>query len=330
VATTRAMKRTMIVAVGGLAAAAAWIANSQQTTNGTTAVLQTDGPLIARGYTDAPAGTVLIASNPNGGVVLKEVRIKEGQMVKRGEVIAVMSSYDAADISVKIAENNLRKTENVRDFSLKGTGPGYVKLEEDALKSAIENDRLATMLRSRSGRPLAEKELEVWVAEQNLKNQRAALELSQRRLEIDLERVAVDIAKMEAAVDHAAVAREEALVRSPIDGVVTQINVRKGEMAVGAGIAKVVDMRQLRVFATVDELHLPRLKLGAPVEITFRGSPIVYKGKIAIAPMAVKREKRSEADFGVASVRQIEVEIEAADGVTFPEMLGREARVTFL
>ncbi len=35
--------------------------------------------------------------------------------------------------------------------------------------------------------------------------------------------------------------------------------------------------------------------------------------------MSVKREKRSEADLGVANVRQIEVEIQADDGVAFPE-----------
>ena len=56
--------------------------------------------------------------------------------------------------------------------------------------------------------------------------------------------------------------RETALVRSPIDGIVTQINSRQGEMATGQGIAKVVDMKQLRVFATLDELHLPRLTVG--------------------------------------------------------------------
>ena len=140
----------------------------------------------------------------------------------------------------------------------------------------------------------------------------------------------MDIVRLKAALDQAIRIREEALVRSPIDGVVTQINSRQGEMASGVGIAKVVDMKQLRVFATVDELHLPRLKVGAPVEVTFRGSPTVYKGKIAIDPMTVKREKRSEADLGVASVRQIEVEIQADDGVIFPEILGREARVTFL
>ena len=325
------MKRIMTgtVAVVAVAVAAAWIAHSQQAANGTTA-LQTSGPLIARGYTEAPAGTVLIANDPNGGSVLKELRIKEGQTVKRDEIIAVMANYPAAEVGVKIAENNLLKAERIRETILKGTRVVDIKLEEDALKSAIESDRLSTMLRNRSGKPTEEKELEIWLAEQNLKNQRANLELSKRRLNIDLEQNAVDIVRLKAALDQAIRIREEALVRSPIDGVVTQINSRQGEMASGAGIAKVVDMKQLRVFATVDELHLPRLKVGTPVEVTFRGSPTVYKGKIAIDPMTVKREKRSEADLGVASVRQIEVEIQADDGVAFPEILGREARVTFL
>ena len=320
---------TGTVAVVGIAVVAAWIAHSQQSANGTSA-LQSNGPLIARGYTEAPAGTVMIANDPNGGMVLKELRIKEGQNVKRDEIIAVMGNYSAAEVAVKIAENNLLKTERLRDKILKGTRVIDIKLEEDALKSAIENDRLATMLRSRSGRPPEEKELEIWLAENNLKNQRASLELSKRKLAIDLEQNAIDIVRLKAALDQAIRGREEALVRSPIDGVVTQINSRQGEMASGVGIAKVVDMKQLRVFATVDELHLPRLKVGSPVEVTFRGSPTVYRGKVAIDPMAVKREKRSEADLGVANVRQIEVEIQADEGVNFPEMLGREARVTFL
>jgi HlyD family secretion protein len=321
---------TGTVAVVAVAVAAAWIARSQQAANGTTAVLQPSGPLIARGYTEAPAGTVMIANDPNGGSVLKELRIKEGHTVKRDEIIAVMANYSAAEVGVKVAENNLLKAEMTRNTILKGTRVVDIKLEEDALKSAIESDRLQTMLRNRSGKPPEEKELEVWLAEQSLKHQRASLELSKRRLAIDLEQNAVDIVRLKAALDQALRTREESLVRSPIDGVVTQINSRQGEMASGLGIAKVVDMKQLRVFATVDELHLSRLKAGSPVEVTFRGSPTVYRGKVAIAPMSVKREKRSEADLGVANVRQIEVEIQADDGVTFPEMLGREARVTFL
>jgi HlyD family secretion protein len=326
------MKRVMTgaVALVAVGVAAAWIARSQQAANGATGALPTTGPLIARGYTEAPSGTVLIANDPNGGSVLKELRIKEGQIVKRDEIIAVMGNYPTAEVNLKIAENNLLKAERQRETTLKGTRVIDLRLEEGALKSAIENERLATILRNRSGRPPEEKDLEVWLSEQRIKNQEASLALNKRRLQIDLEQNATDIVRLKAAVDQALRVREEALVRSPIDGVVTQINSREGEMASGLGIAKVVDMKQLRVFATVDELHLPRLKVGSPVEVTFRGTPTVYRGKIAIAPMSVKREKRSEADMGVASVRQIEVEIQADDGVIFPEILGREARVTFL
>lgn len=328
--TTSTLKRVMVGTVAAAAVgAAAWIANSQQATNGATA--QSSGPLIARGYTEAPAGTAMLANDPNGGSLLMEMRVREGQMVKRDEIIAVMANYPAAEVGVQMAENNLRKSEWTREKILKGTRVIDLKLEEDALKSAIEQDKLNTMLRNRAGLPPEEKELQVSLAEQGLKNQRASLELSKRRLANDLEANAVDIARLKAALDQAVAIREQALVRSPIDGVVTQVNSRQGEMASqDLGIVKLVDMKQLRVFATLDEVHLPRLKPGAPVEVTFRGNPTVYRGKIALAPMMVKREKRSEADLGVASVRQIEVEIEADDGVTFPQLLGHEARVTFL
>ena len=135
--------------------------------------------------------------------VLKELRIKEGQTVKRDEIIAVMGNYPAAEVGLKIAENNLLKTERMRETILKGTRVVDIQLQEDALKSAIESDRLSTMLRPRSGKPPEEKELEVWLAEQSLKNQRASLELSKRRLAIDLEQNAVDIIRLKAALDQA-------------------------------------------------------------------------------------------------------------------------------
>jgi multidrug resistance efflux pump len=326
------MRRIMLGAVAmiGAAMAASWIAQSQQTGNGTAPSPQSSSPLIARGHTEAPSGTVVVANDPHGGWVIRELRIKEGQTVKRDEIIAVMANYPAADVGVQVAENNLRKAEKIRDDVLKGTRAIDIALEEDALKSAIQSKKLGDMQRARSSGPPDQREIEAWLAEKSVENQRQALELSKARLANDLAQNAIDIERLKAFLDNATRIREESLVRAPIDGVVTQILSRQGEMASGLGIAKIVDMKQLRVFATVDELHLHRLKPGAPVEITFRGSPTVYRGKVAIAPLTVKREKRSEADLGVANVRQVEVEIQADDGVTSPPMLGREARVTFL
>jgi multidrug efflux pump subunit AcrA (membrane-fusion protein) len=71
----------------------------------------------------------MIANDPNGGSVLKELRIKEGQTVKRDEIIAVMANYSAAEVGVKIAENNLLKAERTRDTTLKGTRVVDIQLE---------------------------------------------------------------------------------------------------------------------------------------------------------------------------------------------------------
>ena len=112
---------------------------------------------------------------------------------------------------------------------------------------------------------------------------------------------------------------------------VVEIFTRQGETLAGRlGIAKIVDMRQLRVMADVDELHLARLVPGARVEVTFRGSRRVYKGTIVRAPMMVTRVKRSRADLGLGSAHTVEAEIQFDDPTSIPQMLDHEARVTFL
>ena len=84
---------------------------------------------------------------------------------------------------------------------------------------------------------------------------------------------------------------------------VVQIFSRQGERVSPAGIAKIVDMTQLRVLADVDELHVARLAPGGKVEVTFRGSPTVYKGKISRVAPTVKRMQRVEPD-GASSTRR--------------------------
>ena len=90
-------------------------------------------------------------------------------------------------------------------------------------------------------------------------------------------------------------------------------------------------MSQLRVLADVDELHLGRVVTGGKVEITFRGSPTVYKGKISRIAPTVKRMQRIEPDGGSSTdARVVQVEIELDDPSSMPQVLGRETRVTFL
>src|SRR5262249_59906664 len=85
-----------------MAALALWMTPTRQTSSAQDGT-KNDGPLISRGYTDAPAGTAGIAGDPAGGSSVLGVRIKDGPKVKRKEVIAGLSHYPQADPALPLA-----------------------------------------------------------------------------------------------------------------------------------------------------------------------------------------------------------------------------------
>lgn len=288
------------------------------------------GPLISRGYTDAPAGTAVIAGDPGvGGSVLVDLRIKTGQLVKRDEVIAVLNNYAIADVEVRRMEAAIAKARQQREAMISGYRKAEIAQQEVSVKSASEESRLKDLELSRSSLPPDQKQLQSTISQQTLEREQAKLKFQKELLAADLAQTESDIVINTARLDEAKLEREQALVRSPLDGVVVDIYTRQGERVSGRGIAKIVDLNQIRIFADVDELHLRNLKPGGKVEFTFQGSRTIHVGSIVRTPMTVKRTKRSEADFGDTNVRLVEVEIKPDDPQGIPQMLGREARVIF-
>lgn len=314
-----------------LAGVALWIAPSRQISSAQDSSKPAPPPLISRGYTDAPSGTAVIAGDPSGGNVLIELRIKDGQKVKKGEIIAVLSNYPRADVALRMAEADLAKLRQTGESVLKGTRVTEITLQEAALKSALEQNKLDILVRTRTPAPPDQKEIQASLAEQGLERQKVRVQLLKTALANDLQQYDIDIANAEARVDSARRTREDALVRTPLDGVIVQIFTRQGERVSPAGIAKVVDMTQLRVLADVDELNVGRLQPGGKVDVTFRGANEVYKGTIERIAPTVKRMQRVEPDGGSSTdARVVQVEIMIDDSASMPQVLGRETRVTFL
>ena len=287
------------------------------------------GPLISRGYTDAPAGTAIIAGDPVGGAVLSELRIKNGQAVKRDEIIAVLNNYAVADVEVRRIESEIAKARRQRETMVSGYRTAEIALQEVSVKTAAEESRLKDLELSRSSAPPDQKQIQSTLSQQTLEREQAKLKFQKEVLAADLAQTESSIAILETKLDEAKVERELALVRSPLDGVVVDIYTRQGERISGRGIVKIVDLNQIRIFADVDELHLRTIKPGGKVEFTFQGSRTVHVGTITRTPLTVKRTKRSEADFGESNARLVEVEIKPDDPQSIPQMLGREARVIF-
>lgn len=287
------------------------------------------GPLISRGYTDAPAGTAIIAGDPVGGAVLSELRIKNGQAVKRDEIIAVLNNYAVADVEVRRIESEIAKARRQRETMVSGYRTAEIALQEVSVKTAAEESRLKDLELSRSSAPPDQKQIQSTISQQTLEREQAKLTVQKQVLAADLAQTESSIAILETKLDDAKVERELALVRSPLDGVVVDIYTRQGERISGRGIAKIVDLNQIRIFADVDELHLRNIRPGGKVEFTFQGSRTTHVGTITRTPLTVKRTKRSEADFGESNARLVEVEIKPDDPQSIPQMLGREARVIF-
>jgi HlyD family secretion protein len=290
---------------------------------------EVEGPLISRGYTDAPAGTAVIAGDPVGGSVLTELRIKNGQTVKRGEIIAILNNYATADVEVRRIESELAKARRQRKSMISGYRTAEIALQEISVKTASEENRLKDLELSRSSAPPDQKQLQSNLSQQSLEREEAKLRFQKEVLAADLAQTESDIAILEAKLEEAKIGRELAVVRSPLDGVVVDIYTRQGERISFRGIAKIVDLDQIRIFADVDEIHLRTLRPGGKVEFTFQGSRTIHVGTITRTPLTVKRTKRSEADLGESNARLVEVEIKPDDPQSIPQMLGREARVVF-
>ena len=183
----------------------------------------------------------------------------------------------------------------------------------------------------RSGKPPDQKQLEQSISQQSLEREHAKLRVLRETLQTDLQQIDTDISIIQAKLDNARNTREQALVLSPLDGMVIQIYTRQGERVSQNGIAKIVDLSQLRVLADVDELNVGRIAAGGKVEVTFRGSSTVYSGTISRVAPTVKRMQRMEPDGGSSTdARVVQVEIELDDPSSMPQVLGRETRVTFL
>jgi len=288
------------------------------------------GPLISRGYTDAPAGTVVIAGDPAGGALLLELRIVDGQRVKRDDIIAVLSNFPKADVAVRSTEAELIKAKQQREAMVSGFRTAEVAMQEAVVRAEAESNKLKALQLSRSSLPPDQKDLELNISQQNLEREQAKLRVQKETLATDLAQIEFEIDMLTAKLDEARNTREQALVRSPLDGIVVQIFTRQGEIISGNGIAKIVDLNQLRIITDVDDLHVGRVAEGGKVEVTFRGDPKIYPGKVVRVASMVKRMKRSQADMGEGNVNLVEVEIVLDDPATMPKVLSRETRVTFL
>jgi HlyD family secretion protein len=307
-----------------------WVAHSRQA-NTAQKNIEAPGPLMARGYTDAPAGTVSVGGYDEGGSILRELRVSEGQKVKHDDIIAVLSNFPTADIEVRRAEAALEKAKSQREAMVSGFRTALIAMQEVNVRSATNRYNLQALEIARSGKLPEIKDIELRIARHHLELEQEKLRVQKEQLQSDVVQIDGAIKWHRAVLDNAQIFREHSMVRSPLDGVVIKINVREGGLVPwNTGVATIVDLSKLRILADLDDWHLGRVAQGGKVAVTFVGSKLVRGGKVVRVAQTVKRLQFTAADSGTIETHTVQVEIELDDPSNMPQMLGREAHVTFL
>ena len=190
-----------------------------------------------------PTKYVNVSSNVSGRIV--DLRVKEGDRVKQGQVLARIDStrFEAgerqASAAVEAARSDLKR------------------MEADLEATRLAHERNARM---------RDQQL---VSEQAFEQSQAELKMKQAAVESQRRRIAQSAAVLESDRDDLA----KTVVAAPMDGVVTSLQKEQGEVVIGAQsfqptvIMTVADLSTMEVEVLVDETDIRNLSVGQDAQV---------------------------------------------------------------
>ncbi len=252
---------------------------------------------------------------------IDQILVEEGQKVKKGDTLIVISSEtieakkQQAEAAAAAAEAQYNKALNgARSQEVAQAKAGYELAEKtyQRIKKLYEQEAVSANTYDQAFAQYTAAKETYEMAEQGAREE--------------------DKAAAEALVQQAKAATEEVqtylddtVIKAPMDGTVTQLNVNVGELiSSGMPLATLTSSEKPYVELNVKETDLGQVHLDGDVEITIAAYPDdVFKGKIVNVnqkpDFATKRATNNNGDFDVLSYR-VKVEMTDMDEDVYPGM----------
>lgn len=211
---------------------------------------------------------------------ITELLVKEGESVKRGQVLLRIdpTQYEAAVVRAQASVSEALAREAQTRANLLQAERAYERLRDMAAANANLVSR----------QQLEEAETQVQVQKEMLQAARYGVEQAR------------------AALAEARNQLEKTVIRSPMDGVVTRLNVEEGETAIvgtmnnaGSLLLTVADLGTMEAVVRVDETDVPDLKLGDSATVEIDAFPRqVFRGKVTEIGHSSIRSPEQQAQTG--------------------------------
>ena len=231
------------------------------------------------------------------GTTVKKLLVKEGDHVKRGQLLAQL---DDADASSQAAHALAQVRSSQADVSAQRSGGNreeVLTLETQLVKSRNERDTARRNLEAlkRLQQQGAASPGEVKQAEDQLAAAEADLTLVQQKQkerysQPEIVRVEAQTAEAQSAYAAAENIMRQLNIRAPFDGVVYSLPVHQGAY-VNAGdlVLQEADLSKVLVRAYVDEPDVGRLARGQRIDLTWDAIPgRTWQGSVSSIPSTVK------------------------------------------
>ncbi len=228
---------------------------------------------------------------------VQRVMVKEGESVKKGQLLVVLDDADARSQAARAAAQLKGAEADLAAIERGGNQEEMLSLDVQLVKAKTERD---TAKRNLDALKKLEQEGaassgEVQEAQNNLTRADAQLEFlkqkqTKRYSNPEVAHVHAQRDEAQAAYDAAQDILAKSNVRAPFDGTVYSLPVKQGGF-VNAGdlLLQMADLRKVLVRAFVDEPDVARLTLGSPFEITWDAVPgRVWKTTVTDIPSTVR------------------------------------------
>lgn len=289
--------------------------------SGTETVVVDTGPvsvLIKETGVVRPRQSVAVKSKVSGKV--REVLVAEGDVVREGQLLAVVDPDAQASLTLSQQRLDLRR----------------LKVELDQKERAWKRQTQLAKEGLVSAQLAEEAERDFRVAQNLFLQARTALNLleTEANQKLTADEVMSD-AEPGGVTDYR--------ILAPLSGIVSSVKVKPGEMATsgttgfsqeGALLMEISDQRQLEVVINVNEIDVPKIRPGMTASVTLAARPgepmAATVDRVAVAPLA---ESPSTPDSGKVTVFPVSLRLpdrpaELRQGMSASVDIKREERLS--
>jgi Multidrug resistance efflux pump len=234
---------------------------------------------------------------------ISEVYVKEGDSVKAGDALAKLNA-ETVEAKLQQAEGAQAAAEAQADKAASGTRSQDLAKAKAAFDYAQKTyDRMKTLLNQEV---ISQATFDQAEAQYTAAKEQYDMALEGARTE---DKAAADALVRQAggAVAEVNSYLEDSVIKAPVDGIVTSVDVEPGELiSTGMPLAAVTSPKDPWVEVNVDETDLSQVYLGKEVGLTFAAYPNEkFKGKVINInrkpDFATKRATNENGDFDVLS-----------------------------